>query len=80
MRIVDPHLAAVIVASDAVLYTLRVMPKTDLVEESIEVMQWQRDIFECILAEKHFGTDNVNCVIQMSVGLKDQVKRISEEL
>lgn len=63
-HVVDPHIFAVLCAGQTCLDLTNLLPRTDILDEISGILIAQQELIECLIYGKHFGTDNLNNLIE----------------
>lgn len=77
--LVDHHFLTAVRICASACEILDVLPESDLVTELQHLIYSQFEIFCNILEGKHFGTDNLNNLINYSIDVSKEVSRIKGE-
>jgi len=75
----EHHLIAALSIANASLQMLNMMPETDAILDLRENMQDLFDIVECLIQARHFGSDQLDCIIQECDKVVEQIDQIKKD-
>ncbi len=61
---IEHHILAIVSCCSSCLELLSTQPETDTVLEMKELLEYQFDILDCIIQDRHFGSDGLDVVIE----------------
>lgn len=76
MKTIEVHFLAAYLASSAACDVIELLPDCDLIVDLEEILQSQLDIFNHMIEEKHYGTNNLTQFISYTQDMKKQVLRL----
>jgi len=77
-RYIDHHTLAIYSVTEACLQLLDTQPDTDAIVEMRDLLESQFDIIDCLLNNRHFGSDGLDVVIQDCNNVLAQVKEMEQ--
>ncbi len=77
-RFVEHHTLALLSCNTASLELLSTQPPTDAICELRDLLESQFDIIDCIIQNRHYGSDELDCVIGLCNEIVAQVKEFEE--
>jgi hypothetical protein len=77
-RYVEHHTLALLSCNTAALELLSTQPETDAICELRDLLEAQFDIIDCIIQNRHFGSDGLDSVIEQCNSIVAQVKEFEE--
>ena len=78
-RYIDHHTLAIFSCNTASLELLSTQPETDTMCEMRDLLEAQFDILDCVTHNRHFGSDNLDSVIEQCNCVVNQVKEFEEK-
>lgn len=76
---IEHHTQAIVTICNACLELLETQPDTDVITELKQLLESQFDILDCILQDRHFGSDQLDSVINDCARICAQIKQIEEK-
>jgi len=74
----DHHFLAVHSITNAALELLHTQPDTDAICELRSILEAQFDIIDCVLQNRHYGSDGLDDIIQNCKNVLNQVKEMEQ--
>lgn len=78
MIVIDPHVIAILCASNAACELLEVLPQNDLIYELSELLDVQNELILHIIEGKHYGSDEIQRFIEYASEITDQAQSLKE--
>ncbi len=73
---VDHHVLALLSITHANIELLATLPDTDIIKELREINEDQFDILQCIIHNRHYGSDDLDNIIQDCQTVISQAKEL----
>ncbi len=74
----EHHLLAALSTNCATRELISTLPENDAVIEIKDLLISQLDIINCIIHQRHFGSDSLDCVISECNSVFEQVKELED--
>ncbi len=75
----DHHNLAILSCCSSALELLSTQPSSDAVCELRELLEAQFDIVNCVIQDRHYGSDELDSVIEFCHDVANQVKLFEEK-
>lgn len=76
---IEHHIFALMTATSTSLELLSTQPDTDTVVELKEITESMFDILSCIISSRHYGSDQLDEIIDTCKNISSQVKKLDEK-
>lgn len=77
--LIEHHMLGLLSTTNTSLEMLHILPKTDAMMELREIIEYQYDIINCIIHQRHFGSDNLDEVIKTCSQIIEQIQEMEEK-
>ena len=76
---IEHHILAIVSCCSSCLALLSTQPETDAIMELRELLEYQFDILDCIIQDRHFGSDGLDAVIEQCNEIINQVEGFNKK-
>ncbi len=78
-KFIDHHILTIFSVCNASIELISTLPDTDTVSELRDLLEYQFDVIDCIIHERHYGSDALDSIIEMCQSILKQVKEFEEK-